>query len=138
MITLVLPDEIRTWWGELGTRLSPAILVDPKRKVADVYQALMSGEFALFQINENSVNMLAVVQIAQIDEAKCFSLFYLAGSVKAPPRLWLAKVRDLMQIAIKTAKDLHCTEMRLEGRDWRKVFPDWEWQNERNQMKLKV
>jgi hypothetical protein len=132
MITLLLPDYVATWWGELGVRLAPAIRVDPKRKIADVYRELMTGHFALFTVNENGVNALAVVAIDQIDETKRLSLVYVAGTISP-----LRKVRDLMQIVIDTAKDLRCTEVRIEGRDWSRFFPDWERMGDRNGLRLR-
>jgi len=33
--------------------------------------------------------------------------------------------RDLMALIEAKARDLKCNELRFEGRDWRKVFPDF-------------
>jgi hypothetical protein len=121
------PAEINRDWWRLGDTLAPAIAIDGKRTVGGVLDALLMGDFALFTINEDSVNLTAVIELHQIDEAKCLSLIYLAGRIGLPPRSWINRMQTLAsRYLVETAKAMGCGEIRIEGRDWSSVFPDWD------------
>lgn len=119
--------EINREWWRFGEVLAPAIHVDGKRTVGGVFDALLMGDFALFTINEDSVNLTAVIELHRIDEAKCLSLIYLAGRIGLSPRSWINRMQSLAtRYLIETAKAMGCSEIHIEGRDWSRVFPDWE------------
>jgi hypothetical protein len=123
----VAKDIERDWWL-LSEILAPAVRYDGKRTMGGVHDALLTGDFALFTINEISVNLVAVAELHQIDAGKCLSLIYLAGHIGPfSPRQWINRMRQMMtSYAEEVAKAMNCVETRVEGRDWSRVFPDWE------------
>jgi len=127
MWKLLTQPEVWLRQDELSEQLSPAIDVDGKRTVDGVMEALLCGDFALFEINMKSVNVLMVVEIGHTPEnAKCLWIIYLAGRIGLGPKAWLAGVRSHVSLLMGVAKSMNCTEMRLEGRNWSRVLPWWE------------
>lgn len=94
----------------------------------DVYRAIVEGTLALFTVSLETVNGVMVVEIHEIDGSKCLSLIYFAGRIGPhPPRQWTSRVREMVSTFLAAiAKAASCTEIRIEGRDWSRVFPDWE------------
>lgn len=54
------------------------------------------------------------------------SIDQLEGRIDLPFRRWLALVRGELRALEDSARDAGCAEMRMAGRDWSRVFPDYE------------
>lgn len=50
----------------------------------------------------------------------------LRGTINLPPKAWLRTVRAEMTKLESIARDVGCAEMRLAGRDWSRVLPDYQ------------
>ena len=59
------------------------------------------------------------------DELIC-GLRNLEGRFNLPPKAWLRTLRAEMTKLETIARDAGCAEMRLAGRDWSRVLPDYE------------
>lgn len=124
---LMLPIEIEHDWEQIGALLSPAIRRDEQRQAIDVYRDLMSGDMALFQVDLPMAKGIAVVEFA---DGVCW-IVYIAGKITALPVAWRGRVRVLMSYFEGIARAHGCKEMRIEGRDWGSIFPEWERMGER-------
>lgn len=62
---------------------------------------------------------------AEGDDIIC-GLRMLQGKIPMPGKAWLKVVRDTMTEFERRAKEAGCTEMRVSGRDWSKILPDYE------------
>lgn len=119
---LLLPSAVDADWERIGALLQPAIAHDRHMMAIEVYAALMRGRFAFFDIDLYEMRGAAVLEIGE----RVATVVYVAGRIGGRGRVWLARVRLLMQAFCDLVRRLGCTEMRLEGRDWGRVFPDWE------------
>lgn len=127
MLRLMLPAEIERDWGWLGAVLAPAIAHDDKRQDGDVFRDLLAGDMAMFRVVSPDANGLAVVEI----DGPTFWIIYIAGRVAGQPHRWRDRMRVLVSYFVGIARAHDCTELRLEGRDWSRIFPDWERLDER-------
>ena len=50
----------------------------------------------------------------------------LTGHVALRPKAWLRAIRDEIKTIETIARDAGCDEIRLAGRDWSRVLPDYE------------
>lgn len=53
-------------------------------------------------------------------------VYQLRGKIDAHPKQWLRLVRAELKNLETVAKSVGCAEMRMAGRDWSRVFPDYE------------
>jgi hypothetical protein len=123
----MLPAAIDADWERIGALLAPAIKQDDQRQDSDVFRDLMAGDMALFEVEASGARGVVVVEI----DGPTFWITYIAGRIDGLPRRWLERVRMLMSYFAGIARAHNCTELRIEGRDWSRVFPDWERIDER-------
>lgn len=121
-LTLTQPAAIEADWERLGAILAPAIAHDDARQEADVRRDLMAGDMVLFDVGATNAAGLAVVEI----DGPVFWIIYIAGRIGGTGRGWLERVRVLMSYFEGIARAYDCTEIKIEGRDWSRVFPSWE------------
>ena len=50
---------------------------------------------------------------------------YIAGQVDLPPKAWLRAMRQMMAELERLARRAGCRFMRIGGRDYRRIFPDY-------------
>lgn len=56
----------------------------------------------------------------------CCGLYKLEGHIDLPPKAWLRVVRGEVAKLEQVAKSVGCEELRIAGRDWSRVLPDFE------------
>lgn len=123
---LVLPSQIEADWERIGATLTPAIAYDHKRQAIDVYRDLINGDMALFDIDIENAKGIAVIEFGRADDGQeCCWIIYIAGKIAGKPREWVGRVRALMTYFETIARANACKQMRIEGRDWSRVFHDW-------------
>ncbi len=59
------------------------------------------------------------------DELVC-GIYKLWGRTTLGPRAFIRLMREEMTTLERIARDAGCTQMRLAGRDWSRVFPDYQ------------
>lgn len=59
------------------------------------------------------------------DDMVC-GIYRMSGRIKAGPKEWLRIVRDELRKLERDAKASGVTEMRVAGRNWGRVLPDYE------------
>lgn len=53
-------------------------------------------------------------------------LYQLKGKIGLKPKAWLSVVRDHVTQFEALAKNAGCAELRIAGRDWSRVLPDYQ------------
>lgn len=128
---LLLPSMIEADWDRIGGMLEPAIEYDEARQSEDVRRDLLNGDMALFDIELHEASGVVVIEFS--DEV-CW-LLYVTGNIGGKGREWIKRVHLLMQVFEDIARRHGCTELRLEGRDWHRVFPEYERLGGRNELR---
>lgn len=59
------------------------------------------------------------------DGRVCCGILTLEGELKLPPKAWLRTMRDGLKYIEGLARDSGAQEMRIAGRSWARVFPDY-------------
>lgn len=65
-------------------------------------------------------------EISAEDSRMICAVYQLEGTIKAQPKAWLKIVRSELQTLERIARDAGCRELRMAGRDWSRIFPDYE------------
>lgn len=73
---------------------------------------------------EGTVTM--VLQVFEENGEHICGIRNLFGTIHAPPKAWIAAVREEVAKIATLAKDAGCSELRIAGRDWSRVLPDFE------------
>lgn len=68
---------------------------------------------------------LMIVDIYEDDGGLCFGITKLLAEIDLPPREWLRLVRRGIGEIEEWARKAGCTEIRVAGRDWSRVLPDF-------------
>lgn len=79
----------------------------------------------LASVHLTNAAALVVMQPGIIGDIYCLTISYLTGEVKGPPKVWLRTVRRVMAHFEEKARQAGCKEIRIGGRRWQRVFPDW-------------
>jgi hypothetical protein len=65
------------------------------------------------------------VEIYQEDGRMVCGVYQLYGRLDEPPKQWLRTLRAELSKLETIARNAGCEEMRIAGRDWSRVFPDY-------------
>ena len=57
-------------------------------------------------------------------------LYHMTGKINLPPKAWLRVVREQMGRIEQIARQSGVSELRIAGRDWSRILPDYEPFNE--------
>lgn len=79
-----------------------------------------------FAIEHEGCSGLIVLSLFEGDDGVCLGITQLTGKIAYPPRRWVAVVRSAMTELSVWAKTAGCHEIRLCGRDWSRILPDFQ------------
>jgi hypothetical protein len=122
------PSEVQRCWPWLSRLLAPAVaLEEGHRSLEQVREALEGGAMGLATLHAPMAAGVIVVHPAVFDDGQ-FRLWipYFVGEVRRSPKAWLRLVRTTMGHFISEARSAGCADVRIAGRNWHRVFPDWE------------
>lgn len=74
---------------------------------------------------EGSVLLVAQVY-EEADGTKVCGIKQILGTIHASPKAWVAAVREELAKIENVARTAGCDEMRVAGRDWSRILPDYE------------
>lgn len=117
-------DAIPGEWGRLSGLLAPAVRVDPNQTMQGLYRRLVTGQAAVLDATFPNARGVLVVETIE-DQGMVLWLTHIAGSVDGGPRQWLETMRGLMAGFERIAKGAGYRQMRVCGRDWRRVLTDY-------------
>jgi hypothetical protein len=109
-------------WNRLLSLLSPKIIKCEAVDARSLLRDLMSGDAEAAYVRSSKMNG---VFVSQITGTRC-TINCAGGKVDANPKEWLKLVRWAMTRCEELARASNCTEMVISGRDWSRIFPDFQ------------
>jgi hypothetical protein len=109
-------------WERILGLIEPAIAYDENATPDEVFGWLCSGQAEAFWIEGEGVSGVAVTTT---DEESCF-INYVGGRVAGGPRAFVRVVQEVVDEIETLARAAGCKELRGGGRNWARVFPEWE------------
>lgn len=79
-----------------------------------------------FRITRPGANVLVTMRLYEENDEMVCAIQELGGEMRLPPKAWLRAARAEMACLETIARDAGCQEMRMAGRDWSRVFPDYQ------------
>lgn len=98
---------------------------DKKVTLNEVFLKLQSGQCELAIVTHDEATGIVVSEICKIDGVKCCWLSYLTGSCNKGPKYFVSIMRETIKYYEGLAQGVGCKEVRIGGRNWAKVFPDY-------------
>lgn len=83
-------------------------------------------KLAPFRIDRGGSRAVIQLEVYEEPTGLVCSIYRLRGRIDLPRRAWVAVVREEMRRIEGIAKAAGCNEMRLGGRRWGRVLPDYE------------
>jgi hypothetical protein len=123
----IRPERIPFEWERMAGLLAQALAHDPnKTTLKDLYAKLTSGNAHCLEVTADGVHGVLVFEVfEEEDEIKAFTS-YIAGKVELGPKAWVAAMRAMMAEFEHMLADAGCVENYIGGRDWSRIFPDYE------------
>jgi hypothetical protein len=119
MLTHIPASDVPSEWATIGPALSKAIALDPERDGWRVLDMAVTGNLDFWRIGGSLAGWM-VTQVHRERLKRALWVIYVAGRGGS-----IDEKRELMRLVERQAKESRCSEVRFEGRDWRKVFPDY-------------
>jgi hypothetical protein len=113
-------------WEDIYRLLAKAIGHDKSATGPEVYGWLVSGRSEASWVETHAAKGVIVTTMAPIDGVPVCWLNYIGGTIEGGPRAFLAETRRIVSHIEDLAAQAGCLELRGGGRDWSRVFPDWE------------
>ena len=73
-----------------------------------------------------AVRIILDIYQEQDDPRMIAAVHDLEGTIRLPPKAWLATVRTELKLIEDEARKAGCSELRFVGRFTRRMFPDYE------------
>lgn len=86
----------------------------------------MTDRLPPIRIADGDVDVSLVFEIEQEAGETICGVYRLDGWINLPPKAWLRRVRAEIDKLERLAKAAGCAEMRVAGRDWSRVLPQYE------------
>lgn len=79
-----------------------------------------------FRIERRYGSVEMALEVYEEDGRKVCGIFTLKGKIRLRPHAWLRTVRREVRVIEGIARRAGCEEVRIAGRNWRRVLPDYE------------
>ncbi len=80
-----------------------------------------------FRVKRPECDVDVLVHVLDASEgARCCCIFHIEGEISAGPKATLQAVRETLATLERLARDAGCDELRIIGRDWARMLPDYE------------
>ena len=79
-----------------------------------------------FRVVRPGIAVLITVEAFIEDGRKVAGIYQLSGRISMRPKAWLLAVREEVRKLENIARNSGCEEMRVAGRSWARVLPDYE------------
>lgn len=115
------PARIERDWPAYAEILWPAVRQDPGATLEGLRQRLAAGADHLLTISGDASGLMVI----EVTDGLCCWIKYTGGKIYGGPHRRAAAVRAAMKNLEAVAKAAGCNEIRLCGRDWSAVLPDY-------------
>lgn len=120
MLERLPPARLIHEWDAIAKDLKTVIHLDAKRSLSDVLGQAMTGELQFWRVKEPSEAYVATQVTKDSASRKTFWIIYAGGLGGG-----IRRMRGSMDLLMWQARKERCASVRFQGRDWRKVFPDF-------------
>ena len=79
-----------------------------------------------YAIERDGGTITLTLEIYEEEGRTICGLYRFEGSVPFPPKRWLRVIREEMQTLERIVREAGCEELRLGGRDWSRILPDYQ------------
>jgi len=66
------------------------------------------------------------LEVYEEDGCTICGIFQAEGRLPLPPKQWLKTIRAEIQTLERIVREAGCDELRLGGRDWSRILPDYQ------------
>ena len=121
MLTRLPPARVLHEWDAICTDLGKVIHHDAKRSLSDVLGQAIAGQLQFWRVTEPS-EAYVVTQVTRDSSTnrRTFWIIYAGGLGGG-----IRRMRGSMDHLMWQARKERCASVQFQGRDWRKVFPDF-------------
>ena len=78
------------------------------------------------RITGDGYDVQTVFELFEEHGALICGLYKMEGHIDLPPKAWLSTVRAHVGQFEELARSAGCAELRIAGRDWSRVLPDYQ------------
>jgi hypothetical protein len=122
LLTPIPPSRVLHEWDAISADLKKAIDRDPGRTWMTVLGQAIAGQLQFWRVGGAASGYLATQVTRQPGSLKrLFWVIYVGGRGGS-----LNDWRGLMAMVELHAVNARCCEVRFEGRDWRRVLPEYD------------
>lgn len=125
-ITPIPRHAIAAAWPELQTLLASAIARDKALSTADVRLRLIHGQMEAAYVSIDRGEGVVVTELCMTGGDRACWINYVAGSARTGPKAAIRAFRGVTAHYESLARQRGCTALYLGGRDWSRVFPDFD------------
>ena len=126
-VALIERSRIERLWPVLAEILWPAVQQDPTgMSMEKLRERLADGRFSLVEGDCDGASGLLAYHLFEEDGELCCFASYLVGKVDGGPRQMLGTMRRLMEAFEASCRAAGVKQVFIGGRDWGRVFPDYE------------
>lgn len=79
-----------------------------------------------YQVDRGTASASLTLEIYEEEGRTICGLYQLTGTLPFPPKAWLKLIRTEIRTIERIAREAGCAELRLGGRDWSRILPDYE------------
>ena len=124
MFSRIPANDIPAEWHRIGPLVEKALQVDPDASPDTMRRRLETGRCIALDVLLPNAAALIVIETIEDDGMVCW-FHCLAGAIAGGPRQRLETIRATMATFANVAKNSGYRELRLCGRNWSRVFPDF-------------
>ncbi len=127
MFIPIAKERIPEEWDRIRPLIEPSMVYDQNTTPDEVRGWLETGRSEAFWIaiypNAKGIGVTTIIEAGE--EKVCF-IEYVGGTVSGGPRLFVKTAKIIVHDIEDLARQAGCTELRGGGRNWARIFPDWE------------
>lgn len=118
-------DEVSRNWPWCEQLLAPSLAFTPQTSSDDLKASLMSGEMGIASVHTQNGAGLFVIHVGMFDGVLACWVPYVVAFTEMRPKEWLRTIRGIMRWIEDNARSVGCAEVRVGGRDWGGILPDY-------------
>lgn len=116
-------------WPQIAATMWPAVRADPRYSMEALRKRLTTpregSTFGLDQLLRLS-GEADCFMVIEVSDSLVFWIKGLAGAIHGGPKAKVRTIRGTVAFMEQMARGAGCREVRLCGRDWSKLLPDYE------------
>ena len=84
-------------------------------------------DYVLYPIERDGIGLAAMIlELYGSGDHRVCGVYQMIGVIDGAPRKWVETIRSEMRKLEQMSKESGVSEMRVAGRKWRRILPDYE------------